>query len=145
MTDGLMASCFVPGIPIPKGSTKAFPFTRKNGKLGVSVTNANDKTKPWQDVVAEVAKKELSWNGVVWTGAVSLSVQFMLPRPKSLRNRTAWHTKRPDLDKLARSVGDALTGVAYVDDSQVVGWLLTKAYAEPNGVGVHITVRREQP
>lgn len=143
MTNGATATCFVPGVPIPKGSTKAFPFKRKNGKMGVAVTNANDKTKPWQEAITAIAKKELAWNGAVWTGAVSLTALFCLPRPKSRSTRTALHTTRPDLDKLARSVGDALTGVAYVDDSQIVGWLLTKAYAEPNAVGVHITVRRE--
>ena len=138
----MTASCFVPGVPIPKGSTKAFPFRRKNGQLGVAVTAANDKTKPWQQAIAKVAKKELSWNGEVWTGPVRMSAFFYLPRPKSLKKSIVYHLKKPDLDKLARAVGDALIGIAYVDDSQIVGWNKTKAYAPGAQVGVQLQVER---
>lgn len=138
----LSASCFVPGVPIPKGSTKAFPFKRKNGKLGVAVTAANDKLKPWQNAIAEIAKNKLSWNGEVWPGAVSMTALFYLPRPKSLKQSVLFHLKKPDLDKLARAVGDALVGIAYVDDSQIIAWHKSKTYAIGECVGVQIQVER---
>lgn len=37
-------------------------------------------------------------------------------------------TKRPDLDNLAKLVGDALNGLAYRDDSQIVGLTVEKHY-----------------
>lgn len=40
---------------------------------------------------------------------------------------------RPDLDKLARAVGDALTGVCYRDDAQVVNLCAAKYYVMPSG------------
>lgn len=44
---------------------------------------------------------------------------------------------RPDLDKLARAVGDALTQSAVVrDDSLIVRWQLEKVYGEQPGVQV---------
>lgn len=132
---------FVPGVPIPKGSTKAFPFKRKNGKMGVAVTAANSKTKPWQAQVAEIAKREMDWNGAVWKGAVYLTVHFFMPRPKSLSKRVIFHLKKPDLDKLLRSIKDALKGIAYVDDSQVVTTMCTKCYAVGQ-VGANIFVER---
>lgn len=135
-------SCFVPGVPIPKGSTKAFPFKRKNGKLGVTVTADNAKTKPWQAQIASVAVKKLHWSGVVWTGPISLTVCFYLPRPKSLSKNINHHLKKPDLDKLLRSVKDALTGIAYADDAQVISTHCTKAYAVFEQVGAYIYVER---
>lgn len=134
-------SCFVPGVPIPKGSTKAFPFKRKNGKMGVAVTAANSKTKPWQAQVAAVAKKELAWSGVVWAGPISLTVCFVMPRPKSLPKKVLYHLKKPDLDKLLRSVKDALKGIAYVDDSQVIATHATKCYGQSCS-GASITIER---
>ncbi|MFZ1730810.1 MAG: RusA family crossover junction endodeoxyribonuclease [Bacteroidota bacterium] len=56
---------------------------------------------------------------------------FLLPRPKShfrsgrnahLLRETAprFPTSKPDADKLSRAVLEALTGVAYKDDAQVI-------------------------
>jgi len=39
-------------------------------------------------------------------------------------------TKGADLDKLARGLGDALTGVAYYDDCQIVTWCIFKMYVD---------------
>lgn len=76
-------------------------------------------------------------------GAVGVSAVFYVCRPKShfgtgrnagcLRKSAPAYpvTKRAgDLDKLARAVLDALTGVAYRDDSQVIELRLSKLYAE---------------
>ena len=40
-----------------------------------------------------------------------------------------WHTKKPDLDNLAKAVLDSLAGLAWVDDSQVVILGLAKRIA----------------
>lgn len=52
-------------------------------------------------------------------------------------------TKRPDLDKLARAVLDAMAGIVYRDDAQVVGLLARKDGAIPGVLdeGVDITVQ----
>lgn len=41
------------------------------------------------------------------------------------------HTKRPDIDNLAKAVKDALKGIIYSDDSQIVEAHLYKQYGEP--------------
>ena len=65
------------------------------------------------------------------TEAVKVRVVFALPRPKSLAKKVSAHIKRPDIDKLARAALDALSGVIWRDDSQVVELVASKSYAEP--------------
>ena len=68
----------------------------------------------------------------MFEGAVMLDVTFVRERPKSLPKRTTpAHTKYPDLSKLVRAIEDALTGIVWHDDSQVVETHSRKRYAEP--------------
>lgn len=46
--------------------------------------------------------------------------------------------KRPDCDNIAKSVLDALNGLAYKDDSQIVKLTVIKEYAEKPSVFVRI-------
>lgn len=55
--------------------------------------------------------------------------------------------KRPDVDKWSRQVLDAMTGVVYADDGQVVSLLAVKEYAEgddPPRTEVEVTVLEQQ-
>ena len=45
-------------------------------------------------------------------------------------------TKKPDCDNIAKIVLDALNGIAYYDDSQVVSLVVRKHYAETTHVKV---------
>jgi Holliday junction resolvase RusA-like endonuclease len=122
---------FVPGIPIPQGSARAFVV----GGRAV-ITGANKKTKPWRGEIAAAAI-DLRPEGFT-DGAVSIALDFYMPRPLHLAKKYNRPTSKPDLDKLIRAVLDALTGVLWVDDSQVVEIVARKYYDLPTGV--HITV-----
>lgn len=127
------------GVPIPKGSMKS--FMRPGMKYPV-VTHDNLKSKPWADVVRLIAQHNAPAGGP-WDGAVYLSVSFYLPRPKSLAKRCLYPTKKPDLDKLVRNVKDALKGVIYLDDAQVIDTHSKKLYATPDSPpSVVLTLRR---
>lgn len=126
---GVRAVTFtVLGQAAPKGSSKAFAFRRHDGTLGAAVTHDNPKTKGWQHAVTAAAQQQCP--GVFFEGPVAIQVDFYLARPKSLPKRVRHHTKKPDLDKLARSVKDALKGVIWKDDSQVVRLIAHKSYAQ---------------
>ena len=90
-------------------------------------------------VAAEHAVGSEGWQRV--SGPVELEVMFYLERPSSVSV-----TKRPqpivppDVDKLIRGVGDALTGVVYDDDSQVIRVLAWKVYADTREPGCFIRV-----
>lgn len=47
-------------------------------------------------------------------------------------------TKKPDADNIAKVVCDALNGIAYIDDTQVVSLNIIKAYGDPH---VDVTMR----
>lgn len=114
----------VAGIAQPKGSTRAFV---PKGWTRPVITNANPKSKGWQQLVAEQAQT-VAKDGL-FMGPVVLTVTFHLPRPQSLPKRVLHHTKKPDLDKLVRNTKDALKGVLYGDDAQVVDLHARKTYA----------------
>ena len=44
--------------------------------------------------------------------------------------RKIWPAKKPDSDNIAKVVLDALNGIAYHDDTQVISLTVTKAYSE---------------
>lgn len=118
----------VNGIPQPKGSTRA--FMRPGARFPI-VTSDNPKVKAWQKVVGLGAAMARGAGVPPLQGPVELVVEFYLARPKYLAKRaTPQHLTRPDVDKLTRAVGDALTGICWEDDGQVVRLVASKAYAE---------------
>lgn len=78
--------------------------------------------------------------------------EFRFARPKShltkkgvlTKSAPRTHVSKPDLDKLVRTVLDALTGVVIHDDSQVCGIVAQKDYADP-GVQVVVTMIEQEP
>jgi Holliday junction resolvase RusA-like endonuclease len=54
-------------------------------------------------------------------------------------NGCIYPTKKPDADNIAKIILDALNGVAYTDDTQVINLLVQKRYGEAPEVKVEIT------
>lgn len=111
------------GDPLPKGSVRAF---MPKGFSHPVLTSATKGLKDWERKIASAAQVQAT--GILLTGALHVTIAFFLSRPKSLPKRMRLHTKRPDLDKLIRGATDALTGVIYKDDAQIVSILSTKHY-----------------
>lgn len=134
------------GVAQVKGNAKAFvpkPWAQKAVAEGRApravVTLDNPKSKIWEQLVKEQAQT-VAADGV-FIGPVVLTVTFRLPRPQSLPKRYLHHTKKPDLDKLVRATNDALTGVLYTDDSQIVDLHARKCYVAIGATpSAHITV-----
>lgn len=135
---------FVAGEPAPKGSTKSFPYKRKNGQLGVSTTNANPRTATWEGRIATEAQRAMA-GAAPFDGPVYVEAYFWMTRPKSLPKRVALPIGRKnDLDKLLRCCLDGLTGICYLDDGQVAFIAgSSKRYADQvHPPGCKITVGR---
>jgi crossover junction endodeoxyribonuclease RusA len=127
----------VAGVPQPQGS-KTIKRTKGGGAV---VREDNPATEPWRNAVAAAAINAME-GGELLAGPLLLWVEFRFPRPKAHygtgRNAGAlkasaphWCTTRPDLDKLVRAVGDAITGVVCVDDCQLVEVEAVKVYDPP--------------
>ena len=134
---------WVPGIPAPKGSARAI----KRGAYAVLVPSGSDANKraisSWDYAVATVAREAMQGRKPL-RGAILLDVAFYLPRPKSVTRE--YHTVKPDRDKLLRCMCDALTGIAWVDDAQVVGGETGKSYgAGKVDGGARITITEIEP
>lgn len=130
------------GKPAPAGSKRGFVVGGR-----VVLTDASKQTKPWQVLVQSVALDAMSGTPPL-EGPIAAHFSFTERRPKSHFNskgelnaagrRKPYPTKAPDLLKLARAVEDALSGVCYRDDSQIVCETLEKRYGLDDGVHVYI-------
>lgn len=129
----MIASFFVPGLPVPKGSGHA--ITSKTTKKSIWIPDSRKELRNWTRSIALIAKSHLQ----PVDGAVGLDLTFLLRRGKTVTRRLP--TVQPDADKLERAVLDALTGIAYLDDCQVTDVEKRKRYAEDGAVGLYIEVR----
>jgi|SRR6266850_3262278 len=123
----------VVGTPIPQGSLKAF---MPKGWTRPVLTADNKKTKPWRQLVAVACQRELRGDLPAGNGVpMRVELEFYFDRPQSVK-KWADKTTKPDIDKLARSILDALTGVAFEDDSQVTELRCVKAFGSPARVEI---------
>lgn len=105
-----------------KGSTHAF----KSNRTGKMVTLSNAASLPaWTQSVAWSAKQS-GIKVVPKPRAIVVVVWVIYARPKSVKR--ALMTVRPDIDKVLRAALDALTGIAYEDDAQVIEAITRKRY-----------------
>lgn len=120
MSSAREVSFFVPGKPATKGSTIA--MRGRGGRVTVQASNrqAQDAWAGWVAQGARAAMLEAHFDQP-WTGPVAVGCQFVLPARAA--TTTAVTNGIGDLDKLVRCVWDALTGVVFVDDVQVVATL----------------------
>ena len=116
------------GVPVPQGSKTAFVV---KGRAVVTDGKKGPALKEWRTAVAAEARAWLAQHGAPapLDCPVGVSVTFYLPKPKSAAKRVKFPATKPDADKLSRAVNDALTGIAYVEDSRIVELTVRKLFA----------------
>lgn len=130
------------GTPVSQGSVAYHPvklkgggYAMKDGRPILRPHHDNKKLKPWRQRVAAKAAMAMGDRPLL-LGAVMLYVQIYRPRPKDHYNAKgflkddapSYPITRPDTLKIVRGIEDALTGVVWIDDSQVVGHNLQKHF-----------------
>ena len=116
----------IPGVPVPK----ARPRVTRSGH-----TYTPGKTVQHERLISLVARTKTQ----PIEGPLGLRLTFFMPIPVSwskAKKESAVKgdllpTTKPDIDNLAKTVMDALNGIAYRDDNQVVRLEVSKFYGEP--------------
>jgi crossover junction endodeoxyribonuclease RusA len=136
---------FVSGVPVAKGSGRAF-YNPKIKRAFVVQDNAA-RQKPFASMISYTAQEQ----GITpIDGPVFVGMLFQFPRPKSHYRGKAktirddapvYHVSTPDVDKCARLVLDALTGIAWHDDKQAQIIEARKVYSVDPGVWITISDR----
>jgi Holliday junction resolvase RusA-like endonuclease len=127
--------------PAPQGSKRGWVIPGKNGaKPRAIVADANNKTKPYRQLVTQTVIESMQQSSSERPWAVAkvpvwLSLNFYVLKPQSAKKRICPAVK-PDIDKLARSTMDALTGLLFADDAQVVELNCSKNYGSPERVEI---------
>jgi crossover junction endodeoxyribonuclease RusA len=110
------------GVPRPQGSLT--PWVDRTGRVRASHSTGVAGAR-WRGTVAAAARD--AWHERPMTGPVGIRLLFRLPRPNGVD--PGYAVAPPDVDKLSRAVLDALSGILYVDDAQVVQLSASKVYA----------------
>jgi crossover junction endodeoxyribonuclease RusA len=135
------------GTPQPQGSTKGFVYQdKKSRKMRAAITTDNAKLKPWRQDAYWTALSTMRAAGAkIFDRKTPVAVQilFVFSQPKSAKNRK-FPTVKPDIDKLERACLDAMTGVCYEDDSQVVSVRKDKAYGSPERVEITVKEKSDE-
>lgn len=120
------------GKPVPKQRprfSKGHAYTPK-------------KTVDYERYVQDCFRSSM---GFKMAGMIEITIDVYMKIPKSAKKEREEMligrirpTKRPDIDNVYKGVTDALNGLAYDDDSQIVDGHIRKYYAEEDYVIVNI-------
>lgn len=126
----------VDGMPETKGSWR--PAGRKRTG-GIRLVPDNPAESAWAESVAWAARAALQRPPTPDRQRYQVALDFTLLPPGGRGGR---RNKR-DIDKLARSCLDALTGIVWLDDEQVVRLVLDRGVTGADGrglPGLHATI-----
>lgn len=136
----------VPGQPVAKGRPK---FSRQGGFVRAYTP---EKTVAYETLVKLAAGEAMAGHPPM-RGALSLMLRLYVQIPKSTTKRDRERiavgeflpTKKPDLDNVLKAIADAMNGIVYDDDAQIVTVTVVKQYSEtPRAeVAVMAAVRAE--
>ena len=127
------------GEPVGKGRPR---FARRGNFVS---TYSPQKTKTYEDEIRLMAKAAMGASEALET-PVTVAIYIRVGIPKSFskqKHKDALAnierpTKKPDIDNIAKCFLDAMNGIVYLDDKQVVSLHITKEYAETPAVDVMV-------
>lgn len=130
----------VPGKPVGKGRPRA----AKQGKHITLYTP--EKTVSYESTVALAASQAMAGKPLI-DGPVSVIMQMVAPVPGSWSNRKKDHAldgiimpiTKPDMDNVVKAIFDAVNGVVWHDDTQVVDLQVRKRYGATPCVNVIVS------
>lgn len=137
-------SFFVQGEPVAQPRGRAFNVKG----LGIRVASAPTKhpIHLWKQALMGSCEQVMT-GFRLYDDPIDVTLVFLMTRPKSMPKRTANervpHTKKPDIDNVAKGVLDAFNARLWGDDSQIYSLKISKRYVmgdEKPGVFVRVSV-----
>jgi Holliday junction resolvase RusA-like endonuclease len=134
----LVVTFTVDGDPVPKGRPR---FARR-GQFVQTYTDA--KTIDYETQVAMRARHAIgSTKPLEGALSVFLYMRYTVPASYSKKRKEAClrgveYPKRIDIDNVYKSITDAMNGIVYLDDSQIVEAHIKKVYAEESGANIMV-------
>ena len=138
---------WAPAVPIaqPRQRTRVMRIGKR--AVAQNYTPADSPVNAFKATVRAAFAQ--SYSGPPLDGPLTASISFLFPRPTAKQWTTKampreWHDKKPDVDNLIKAVLDALNGLAFQDDKQVVqlGMVQKLICAGDETPGVRIVIRR---
>ena len=129
----------VEGTPVGKGRPK---FARRGNFVSAYTPT---KTRDYEALIAQAAKDAMSTAEPLKT-PVAAYIYITVPIPQSYSKKRTEAclkgierpTKKPDLDNILKAFLDAMNGIVYDDDTQVVSLHSTKRYGTVGMVEVMV-------
>lgn len=121
----------VAGVPVAKGRPRA-----ASTPTGIRMHTPKTTVAYERKVTATAI---VAMNGLgPFRRPIKLNVEIVLPIPSSWSKKrqtlarigVICATKKPDADNVLKTIKDAMNGVVYIDDAQVVSIVLNKVYGE---------------
>lgn len=133
--------------PEPQGSGRAMLIGGKARYIATSSNKQGKRMRSYRQQVHSAALTRLEAMNRATPAfekhvPVHLEIAFFFERPKSAPRMRQNPVVKPDIDKLLRATLDALTGVLFHDDAQVVEVVTRKLYGS-EGVIIHATTLDE--
>lgn len=119
------------GLPVAQGRPRAFKMPSGQIRVYDPATARDWKRTVQAQVITQRPPMPVE-------GPLKMALDFILPRPQSLPKREQFPTRRPDLSNMLKAIEDALTGIVYRDDAQIVRLEIAKDYGPAPGVLIRI-------
>ncbi len=131
----------IPGVPVGKGRPR---FARRGAFVS---TYTPEKTAKYENLVKLFASQAMAGLPLMKRPvALLLTIHMPIPESWSKKRKDLAHrgligaTVKPDLDNIAKLAADAMNGIVYADDKQIVSATITKQY----GTVPHVAVRVQE-
>ncbi|MGJ9460306.1 RusA family crossover junction endodeoxyribonuclease [Oceanobacillus sp. CF4.6] len=133
----------IPGQPIPQGRPRAGKI-RYGKKKGSTVLYDPKESKEYKQYVSLIAQQYAPKIPVEAPLSVQMKIYRQIPKSTTKKDRELYLSglkrpvTKPDGSNYAKGIEDALNGIIYKDDSQIVDLQVSKYYSDNPRVEIRI-------
>lgn len=133
----------IQGEPIGQGRPR---FSTSGGFAKAYDPDKSRNYKAFARLIALQTAKKMNWKCSEQPVSVTIKAYLSIPISSTKKFKAAaakmevYPTKKPDVDNIFKSITDALSGIIYKDDRQIVRSTITKNYSDLPRVEVFVQI-----